>query len=111
MYSPLHGTGSAAICPLLKRLNIKHDILEEQMVQDGNFPIVKSPNPENPEAMKMATEHAKLKNADIAMVTDPDGNSYFDFDSFTQYLFDNFCFDNKIHCQKMNNFTYQQNKK
>ena len=74
VYSPLHGTGSAAICPLLKRLNIKHDIVEEQMVQDGNFPTVKSPNPENPEAMQMVIKRAKLKNANIAMVTDPDGD-------------------------------------
>lgn len=73
VYTPLHGTGINLIPQALKAMGF-HNIINvpEQDVKDGNFPTVKTPNPENPEAMEMAMEKAKAENADLVMATDPD---------------------------------------
>jgi phosphoglucomutase len=73
-FSPLHGTGGIATIPLLKLHNIKCDIAEEQNDQDPNFSTVKSPNPENADALDMSIALAKRLNADLVLVTDPDGD-------------------------------------
>lgn len=74
VFSPLHGTGGVATIPLLNKLNIKHTIVEEQLIQDPNFSTVKSPNPENSEALTMSISYAQKIGADIILATDPDGD-------------------------------------
>lgn len=75
VYTPLHGTGVDLIPRALKAMGFKNVItVPEQETKDGNFPTVKSPNPENPEAMEMAIAKAKQENADLVMATDPDGD-------------------------------------
>lgn len=75
VYSPLHGTGSIMVPLALKRFGFKNiHIVEEQAVQDGNFPTVVSPNPEEKTAMLMALEKAKKIDADIILATDPDSD-------------------------------------
>ena len=72
VYSPLHGTGRVIIEPLLKRLGFNFDVVPEQNRFDGRFPTVKSPNPENAEALTMAIDLAEKENADLVVATDPD---------------------------------------
>lgn len=72
VYSPIHGTGGEIIRPMLKKLGFTFSTVPEQDVQDGRFPTVKSPNPENAEALKMAIELANRENADLVIATDPD---------------------------------------
>jgi phosphoglucomutase len=72
IYTPLHGTGSVIIKPMLKRLGFNFIVVSEQDHFDGQFPTVKSPNPENPEALTMAIELAKKEDADLVVATDPD---------------------------------------
>ncbi len=72
VYTPIHGTGSVIIKPMLERLGFTFDVVAEQDQFDGRFPTVKSPNPENAEALKLAIELAKKKNADLVIATDPD---------------------------------------
>jgi len=72
VYSPLHGTGRVIIEPLLKRLGFNFDVVPEQNCFDGRFPTVKSPNPENAEALTMAIDLAEKENADLVVATDPD---------------------------------------
>jgi phosphoglucomutase len=72
VYTPLHGTGSVIIKPILKRLGFNFTIVPEQDRFDGRFPTVKSPNPENAEALTMAIDLAQKKNADLVVATDPD---------------------------------------
>jgi phosphoglucomutase len=72
VYTPLHGTGGIIIKPMLERLGFTFDVVAEQDQFDGRFPTVQSPNPENPEALKLAIELAKKKNADLVIATDPD---------------------------------------
>jgi phosphoglucomutase len=72
IYTPLHGTGGVIIQPMLERLGFTFDVVAEQDQFDGRFPTVQSPNPENPEALKLAIELAKKKNADLVIATDPD---------------------------------------
>lgn len=74
VFSPLHGTGGVATIPLLNKLNIKHTVVEEQSIQDPNFSTVKSPNPENNEALTMSISYAEKVDADIILATDPDGD-------------------------------------
>lgn len=75
VFTPLHGTSVTLIPEVLDRSGYKKvHMVKEQMEPDGNFPTVKSPNPEEPEALKMATDLAKEKNADIVIGTDPDGD-------------------------------------
>ena len=75
VYTPFHGTGYQLIPETLKRLGMKHVIcVPEQMVIDGNFPTVVSPNPENPEGFYLAVEIAKKEGADFILGSDPDAD-------------------------------------
>ena len=75
VYTPFHGTGYKLIPEALKRLGIKHLIcVPEQMVIDGNFPTVVSPNPENPEGFYLAVDIAKKEGADFILGSDPDAD-------------------------------------
>jgi len=73
VFTSLHGTSITTVPETLKRAGYKNvHIVEEQRVPNGDFPTVKSPNPEEPEALKMALELADKVNADIVIGTDPD---------------------------------------
>jgi len=72
VYTALHGAGGVLVPVLLKRLNFNFLTVPEQDVQDGRFPTVKSPNPENAPALKMAVDLANKEGADIVIGTDPD---------------------------------------
>ena len=72
VYSPIHGTGGVIIRPMLKRLGFQASVVPEQAEFDGRFPSVKSPNPENAEALKLAMELADREGADLVVATDPD---------------------------------------
>jgi phosphoglucomutase len=72
IYTPLHGTGSAIIKPMLTRLGFNFQVVPEQDCLDGRFPTVKSPNPEYGEALTMAINLAEKNNADLVAATDPD---------------------------------------
>ncbi|MFA6759318.1 MAG: phospho-sugar mutase, partial [Bacteroidales bacterium] len=75
VYTPLHGTGVKMVPEALKRIGFKNIInVPEQDINDGNFPTVKYPNPEDPEALKMAIERANQTGAHIVMATDPDAD-------------------------------------
>ena len=75
VYTPFHGCGWALVPEALKRLGIKHLYpVPEQMVLDGNFPTVKSPNPENPEGFYLAVALAKKVDSDLIIGTDPDSD-------------------------------------
>jgi len=75
VYTPIHGTGVTLVPKILKAVGFDNIIhVEEQDVSDGNFPTVKSPNPEEPEALSMAINKAKENNADIVLATDPDAD-------------------------------------
>ena len=75
VYTPFHGTGYQLIPEALKRLGMKHVIcVPEQMVIDGNFPTVASPNPENPEGFYLAVDLAKANDADFILGSDPDAD-------------------------------------
>ncbi|WP_281987427.1 phospho-sugar mutase [Aquimarina aggregata] len=73
VFTSLHGTSITAVPETLKKAGYQNvHIVKEQEVPDGNFPTVKSPNPEEPEALAMAMQLAKEVNADIVIGTDPD---------------------------------------
>ena len=73
VFTSLHGTSIVTIPETLKRAGYKNvHLVKEQETPDGDFPTVKSPNPEEPEALKMALELADKVNADIVIGTDPD---------------------------------------
>ena len=75
VFTPFHGTGYELIPEALKRLGMKHVIcVPEQMVIDGDFPTVVSPNPENPEGFYLAVEIAKREGADFILGSDPDAD-------------------------------------
>ena len=75
IYTPFHGTGHKLIPEALKRLGMKHVIpVPEQMVIDGDFPTVASPNPENPEGFDLAVALANKEGADFIMGSDPDAD-------------------------------------
>ncbi|NLW64948.1 MAG: phospho-sugar mutase [Clostridiales bacterium] len=75
VYTPFHGAGYKLVPEALRRLGIKHILpVEEQMVLDGSFPTVKSPNPENPEGFYLAIELAKKHDSDLIIGTDPDSD-------------------------------------
>ena len=75
VYTPIHGTGRRLVPEILKRKGFENVYcVEEQMVVDGNFPTVKSPNPEEPAAMALAVKKAQEVNADLVMATDPDAD-------------------------------------
>ena len=75
VYTPIHGSGVKLIPPALKLFGFKNIIsVPEQEKPDGNFPTVKSPNPEEPGALKMAIEKAMSTGADLVMASDPDAD-------------------------------------
>ncbi len=75
VYTPLHGTGITLVPKALKSFGFERvHIVEEQAVPDGNFPTVKSPNPEESAALEIAINQAKQIGADLVMATDPDGD-------------------------------------
>ncbi len=75
VYTPFHGCGYKLIPEALRRLGMKHVIcVPEQMVIDGNFPTVESPNPENPEGFYLAVDIAKREGADFILGSDPDAD-------------------------------------
>lgn len=75
VYTPLHGAGRALIPASLKLWGFENvHCVESQMVKDGNFPTVVSPNPENAEALTLAIKLAKEIDADIVMASDPDAD-------------------------------------
>ena len=75
MFASLHGTSITLIPEVLKRAGYTHvEVVEEQAEPNGDFPTVKSPNPEEPEALKMALDLAEKEQADIVIGTDPDGD-------------------------------------
>jgi phosphoglucomutase len=75
VYTPIHGTGVKLIPMCLNKLGFNNIIhIPEQDVPDGNFPTVKSPNPEEPAALNMAIQKARETDADIVMGSDPDAD-------------------------------------
>ncbi|NOZ47874.1 MAG: phospho-sugar mutase [Chlorobi bacterium] len=75
VYTPIHGTGVKLVPAILHKIGFKNVFtVPEQMIVNGNFPTVHSPNPEEPAALKMAIEKAKKENADLVMATDPDAD-------------------------------------
>src|SRR5213595_4004433 len=72
IYSPLHGTGRVIVEPMLKRLGFNFEVVPEQDLFDGRFSTVKSPNPENAEALTMAIDLAQKEDSDLVVATDPD---------------------------------------
>jgi phosphomannomutase len=73
VFTPLHGTSVVSVPDALSKAGYSDvHIVEEQKIPDGDFPTVKSPNPEEPEALQMATELADKIGADIVIGTDPD---------------------------------------
>ncbi|MBZ9730282.1 phospho-sugar mutase [Salegentibacter sp. JZCK2] len=75
VFTSLHGTSSTTNPQVLEKAGYKNVfIVKAQEKPDGQFPTVKSPNPEEPEALKMALKLAEEKNADIVIGTDPDGD-------------------------------------
>jgi phosphoglucomutase len=74
VYTPLHGTGIRAVPALLDRFGFRYSVVPEQAKGDGRFPTVKSPNPENAEALELAIRQAEQEGADVVMATDPDAD-------------------------------------
>lgn len=75
VYTPLHGTGVKIVPRALREVGFNNIInVPEQDVSDGNFPTVKSPNPEESSALKMALDRANETGADLVMATDPDAD-------------------------------------
>lgn len=77
VFTSLHGTSITLIPEVLKKAGFNNVyIVEEQRIPDGNFPTVKSPNPEETEALVMALKLGNKHNADIVIGTDPDGDRF-----------------------------------
>ena len=75
VYTPFHGTGAILVPEVLKRAGLKHLFtVAEQMIPDGNFPTVKSPNPEDKEGFATGIEIAKKEGCDLIVGTDPDAD-------------------------------------
>jgi phosphoglucomutase len=75
VYTPIHGTGVKVVPPALRLFGFRNIIsVPEQDIIDGNFPTVKSPNPEEPGALKMAIAKAVETGAELVMATDPDAD-------------------------------------
>ncbi len=73
IYTPLHGSGNVPVRKILDKVGFKNVLLvKEQIEPDGDFPTVKSPNPENKEAFTIAIEMAKENDVDFIIGTDPD---------------------------------------
>ena len=75
IYTPLHGTGITMVPKALKMYGFENiSIVKEQAVSDGNFPTVKSPNPEEKSALVMSIAQAEAEKADLVLATDPDAD-------------------------------------
>lgn len=75
VYSPMHGAGRVIIPEALRSWGFQNiHVVPEQMVIDGNFPTVVSPNPENPEAMTLGIKLGSKLNADLVIASDPDAD-------------------------------------
>lgn len=75
VYTPIHGTGITLVPQALKNFGFTNIIsVPEQDIVDGNFPTVKSPNPEEPDALKLAIKKAVETGAELVMATDPDAD-------------------------------------
>jgi phosphoglucomutase len=74
VYSPLHGTGVRIVPAMLKGVGVEASLVVSQEKGDGRFPTVKSPNPENGEALAFGIEQAKKERADLVLATDPDAD-------------------------------------
>ena len=75
VYTPLHGTGVKLVPLALKSFGFENVYeVKEQAIPDGNFPTLKSPNPEEPSALEMGIRDAKKFNADLVLATDPDAD-------------------------------------
>ena len=75
VYTSLHGTGITLVPRALKELGFENiHIVKEQAIADGNFPTIKSPNPEEKAALEMAIEEARKVNASLVLATDPDAD-------------------------------------
>ena len=74
VYSPLHGTGIRIVPAMLKAVGVQAAVVPLQEKGDGRFPTVKSPNPENGEALALGIEQAKSEKADLVLATDPDAD-------------------------------------
>lgn len=72
VFSPIHGTGGEIIVPVFKKLGFHFTTVAAQDQHDGRFPTVKSPNPENAEALSLAIAQATETGADLVIATDPD---------------------------------------
>jgi phosphoglucomutase len=72
VYTNIHGTGSIHAVPMLIHAGCNVVLVAEQMAQDPRFPTVKSPNPENAEALSLAVATANRRGCDVVMATDPD---------------------------------------
>ena len=74
VFTPIHGTGGVSAVRAMEALGVEVIPVEAQWVQDPNFPTVKSPNPENAEALSMGIAEAEKTGADIVLATDPDAD-------------------------------------
>ncbi len=75
VYTPFHGSGNIPVREVLGRMGLKHlTVVKEQELPDGDFPTVKSPNPEDSEGFTIALDYAKKEDADIIIGTDPDSD-------------------------------------
>ena len=74
VYTPLHGTGIRAIPGLFDQFGFQYSVVLLQSTGDGRFPTVKSPNPENAEALELAIKQAEAEQADVVIATDPDAD-------------------------------------
>src|SRR5438046_4143273 len=72
VYTPIHGTGGVIVKPMLRKIGLNFSVVPEQDQFDGRFPTVKSPNPENAEALNLGISLAQKENADLVIATDPD---------------------------------------
>ena len=75
VFTSIHGTTYTTVPQALRKAGFKKiDLVKEQMMPSGNFPTVESPNPEEPAALQMALDLARITNGDIVIGTDPDGD-------------------------------------
>lgn len=72
VFTSIHGTGGIIVRPMFETLGFRYTTVPEQEIPDGRFPTVKSPNPENAEALAMAVAKAQTEGADVVIATDPD---------------------------------------
>jgi phosphoglucomutase len=73
-YTPLHGSGNVPVRTILGKLGVHCEVVEQQEQPDGDFPTVSMPNPEDPQAMRLAIDLGIEKKADIVLGTDPDAD-------------------------------------